>query len=137
MRHRKAGSIASAAVLGGLAVLSPAALARPIAKSVTATHVNCGSPRVHAGRVLHCGVSVTTVRGAATPPTGAVTVSTNVGANHGTLSLCTLVPANRRTSRCTFTYTPRQAQTAKIYANYGGDATHTASHASRTLIVIR
>ncbi len=100
------------------------------------THVNCGSPRVHAGRVLHCGVSVTTVRGPATPPTGAVTLSTNLGANHGTLSGCTLTTANRRTARCTFTYTPRQAQTAKLYANYAGDATHAASHASRTVVAI-
>ncbi len=127
-------SIAAVAAAGGLG--APAAMAAT--KNPTVTRVVCPA-HMHVGVAASCGVSVSDVgspsKGA---PTGLVTLQTNQATNAGSFTtanntgnpaVCTLVPTgDGRTSRCTFTYTPTTNTGAtRVYANYGGDATHQPS----------
>lgn len=129
-RCLRSASVLASVVAGGALAVAPAQ-ALVAATHPTKTNVVC-NPNVAAGHTVICGVSVTDVGRNPTPPTGTVALRTNVGANRGTLNptTCTLVPVpgSTRTSRCSFTYTPRFMQPTRIYGNYSGDATHAPSH---------
>ena len=137
-RVRSASMLASIGLAGGAfaAVVAPAGAA---VLHRTSTNVVC-NPNVAPGHAVSCGVSVSDLSRTPTAPTGTVALSTNVGSHRGTFSglgSCTLVPVNSRTSRCTFTYTPKTGQATRIYANYSGDATHARSHGHTNINTVK
>jgi hypothetical protein len=102
----------------------------------TSTAVDCG-PGVVVAQAATCKVTVTdTEGGTATVPTGSVTLSSNAEGSFSPGTTCELVESGAAKSECSLSYTPAAAGTAKIKADYPGDATeHAKSSGSKALTV--
>jgi len=105
----------------------------------TSSGVGCSPASVVAGQPTTCNVQVTDTSGSfyASPPTGAVTWSTNGSGTFGNGGSCTLVAPGLtgpafNTASCSVSYTPtatpfNPVRTDTVTATYGGDSTHTGS----------
>jgi hypothetical protein len=108
--------------------------AGPVADAphTTTTGVSCpGGPIVY-GDSISCTVTVSDTSGAATVPTGTVTMAGTLGSSTG----CTLVAATATTATCTVTFTATGVGTGSLGATYGGDATHAGSSGTSGTIPI-
>lgn len=90
------------------------------------TTVSCARSAVLVGKPSACTATVTGAAGTATP-TGEVSFGRNLNGVFSATA-CALV-AGGGSASCGVTYTPSVGGQHKLYANYGGDADHSPSHA--------